>query len=296
MRNSNFMNGNKRRKWVYGAVAFAVAAATLSGASANEVESKGDCVESTASKEHDTVSLRYEPQVENTTVQTKTTSREATSMATSTTTSITTSTTSTTSEATTTVGTETTESSQEIPTEDSQETTTEQAQEVYVDVSPVAYDIQYVEESSGTVYEVPNWDVCCHSDVKTYMGYQAVTLVASSQYQLLNSSYAFTDEHGLRMYDDGTGARYCVAVGSYYTTTIGQKFDLVMEDGHYVPCILGDAKADVHTNWSNQYGTANGDVVEFIIDNNVYYQVCDMSGTVNWVEGLSGKVQSIILY
>lgn len=285
MRNSNFMSDNKKRKWVYGAIAFAVAATTLSGASANEVESRGDYVESTTPKEHEAIPLRYEPQVESTTAQTTTTSRETTTKATSTTTSIATS---TTSETTTTVSTETTEASQE--------TTTEQAQEVYEDVEPVAYDIQYVEDTGGIICEVPNWDAYCHSEVKTYMGYQAVTLVASSQYQLLNSSYAFTDEHGLRMYDDGTGARYCVAVGSYYTTTIGQKFDLVMEDGHYVPCILGDAKADVHTNWSNQYGTANGDVVEFIIDNNVYYQVCDMSGTVNWVEGLSGKVQSIILY
>ena len=76
---------------------------------------------------------------------------------------------------------------------------------------------------------VPNEDPNCRSWIKTYMGYQAVTNPRSYQYWLLNSQFAYTDpETGLRMYDDsgdGTDPRYCIAMGSFYTTTIGQKID-----------------------------------------------------------------------
>lgn len=144
-------------------------------------------------------------------------------------------------------------------------------------------------------YNVPN-DGYCRSYIKTYMGYQAVTNTRSAQYALLNGEFAYTDENtGLRMYDDGTGARYCIAMGSYYTTTIGQKIDLVMDDGHLVHCVLGDAKADIHTNSTHQYGSFNGDVAEFIIDDNVYYGLCDGSGTVNWVSGLAGSIVKVVL-
>lgn len=290
MRNNNFMKDSKRRRWMYGAIAFAVAATTMSGASASEMEGRSSGKEGASAEEPNIIPLQYTPNVE---VATERTTTSTKIVSTTTSTTETTSTAEITSTMTETTSTEVTTSTEEI--EGFSETVIEQVQDVVEDAEPVVYDVQY-SDTGGIICEVPNWDACCHSEVKTYMGYQAVTLVASSQYQLLNSSYAYTDEHGLRMYDDGTGARYCVALGSYYTTAIGQKFDLVMEDGHYVPCILGDAKADVHTNWSNQYGSANGDVAEFIIDNTVYYQMYDMSGTVNWVEGLSGKIQSIILY
>lgn len=147
---------------------------------------------------------------------------------------------------------------------------------------------------------VPNEDTNCRSWIKTYMGYQAVTNPRSYQYWLLNSQFAYTDpETGLRMYDDsgdGTDPRYCIAMGSFYTTTIGQKIDLQLEDGSIVHCILGDAKADVDTNEeTHQFGNVNGDVAEFIIDDTVYYTKYDRSGTVNWVDGLWGSIYKVMV-
>lgn len=269
MKNRNFECRNKRNKWYLNAVSFAVSAAVLAVTPARMTEGVSEPEEPSTSAEN-IMQLSHAEQTMQTTTTTKATTTSTT-------------TTTTTTESTTTTTTTTTEPVQ---------TTEPVTEPEYVE----AEEDYYWEDDGCIVYDIPNWDGYCHSETKTFMGYQAVTMTSSPQYQLLNSAYAFTDEHGLRMYDDGTGARYCVAVGSYYTTTIGQKFDLVMEDGHYVPCILGDAKADIHTNWSNQYGSAHGDVVEFIIDNTVYYQVYDLSGTVNWVDGLSGKIQSIVLY
>ena len=83
---------------------------------------------------------------------------------------------------------------------------------------------------------------------------------------------------------------------SFYTTTIGQKIDLQLEDGSIVHCILGDAKADVDTNEeTHQFGNVNGDVAEFIIDDTVYYTKYDRSGTVNWVDGLWGSIYKVMV-
>lgn len=144
--------------------------------------------------------------------------------------------------------------------------------------------------SSGVVLDVPNWDFACDSNRKLYMAYTAVTDTSSAQYDLLYN-HAWTTPEGLR----AVGDRYCIALGSYYTTRIGQKVDLILEDGSVIKCILGDCKADIHTNETNQYNWGTGNVAEFIVDNSVYSYVCDPSGTVNWISGLDGEIINIVL-
>lgn len=143
-----------------------------------------------------------------------------------------------------------------------------------------------------TVYmDVPNWDVNCNSWFKSYMPYTAVTDTSSRQYKLLNGSEAYTDDNtGIRM----VGDRYCIALGSYYTTEIGQKVDLVLDNGNVIKCVLGDCKADCDTNASNQYA-GSGDVAEFIVDYNIFNNLKDASGTVNWVYGFEGDIVNVVL-
>ena len=145
-------------------------------------------------------------------------------------------------------------------------------------------------ESNGYVLDVPNWDIYCDSNRKLYMAYTAVTDTASDQYNLLYSQ-AYTTPEGLR----AVGGRYCIALGSYYTTTVGQKVDLILADGGVIHCILGDCKADCHTNDTHQYNWGTGNVAEFIVDSSVFDWQCDGSGTVNWVDGLDGEITSIVL-
>lgn len=146
-------------------------------------------------------------------------------------------------------------------------------------------------EASEIYMDVPNWDVNCNSWFKSYMPYTAVTDTSSSQYELLNGSDAYTDINtGIRM----VGDRYCVALGSYYTTEIGQKVDLVLDNGNVIKCVLGDCKADCDTNASNQYA-GSGDVAEFIVDYNIFNNLKDASGTVNWVYGFEGDIVNVVL-
>lgn len=146
-------------------------------------------------------------------------------------------------------------------------------------------------EASEVYMDVPNWDVNCNSWFKSYMPYTAVTDTSSSQYELLNGSDAYTDINtGIRM----VGDRYCIALGSYYTTEIGQKVDLVLDNGNVIKCVLGDCKADCDTNASNQYA-GSGDVAEFIVDYNIFNNLKDASGTVNWVYGFEGDIVNVVL-
>jgi len=139
----------------------------------------------------------------------------------------------------------------------------------------------------------------CKSENKTIMAYQAVTATGSPQYKLLNSTDAWTNENGLRMYKN----RYCVAVGSGYCSKIGTRINVVLEDGSILRCIMGDAKSDAHTDSSThtyhvggydkgKYYEGDGSVVEFIIDSSTYVR---HGGTVNWIEGFEGKVAKVII-
>lgn len=146
-------------------------------------------------------------------------------------------------------------------------------------------------EASTVYMDVPNWDVNCNSWFKSYMPYTAVTDTSSKQFKLLNGSEAYTDNNtGIRM----VGDRYCIALGSYYTTEIGQKVDLVLDNGNVIKCVLGDCKADCDTNASNQYA-GSGDVAEFIVDYNIFNNLKDASGTVNWVYGFEGGIVNVVL-
>ena len=118
-------------------------------------------------------------------------------------------------------------------------------------------------EVTTDIISVPNHEEGCKSYNFTYMPYTAVTAKSSAQYQLLNSDECYTDPvSGIRMVED----RYCIALGSGYTHTVGQKVDLIMEDGSIVECILADCKSDAHTDASHKYHSKDGSVAEFVVD------------------------------
>ncbi len=94
---------------------------------------------------------------------------------------------------------------------------------------------------------------------KSFMPYTAITSVSSRQYRL--QQIACTGTYGIRQ----VHGRYCVAVGSYYTTEIGTYFDLVLENGTVIPCILADCKSDRHTDASRRV-TFDGSLAEFVVD------------------------------
>jgi hypothetical protein len=130
-----------------------------------------------------------------------------------------------------------------------------------------------------------------NNSFKAYMSYRAITSTNSPQYKLQQRAY--TGNYGIRMVDD----RYCIAVGSYYTTKIGTKIDVLMENGTVIKCVLADCKANKHTDSTNR-ANPNGGIVEFIVDINNLDSTCRRMGDMSYVSsgGLKGEVQYIRVY
>ena len=97
---------------------------------------------------------------------------------------------------------------------------------------------------------------------KTYMDYRAITRKDSPQYQL--QKLAWTDADGFRRYEQ----YYLIAMGTAYTNTIGETFDITLSTGKTIACMVGDVKDNQHTDRTNRYIPINGNIVEFIIDSN----------------------------
>lgn len=121
-----------------------------------------------------------------------------------------------------------------------------------------------------------------HADnsFKTYMDYRAITDHTSQQWKLQEKAY--TDDKGLRK----VGDYYCVALGSAFSSEIGAKFEITLEDGQTFKAILADQKADRHTDTTNKYRQLdNGkiNVVEFIVDTNKLENLPKVMGDVSHV-------------
>lgn len=101
------------------------------------------------------------------------------------------------------------------------------------------------------------------SNAKSYMKYQTLGYESwNQQGHLSRQKLAYTGSHYIRMID----GRMLVALGQYYSTTIGQYLDIELEDGTILACILGDIKATVDTDPTQRYCIHDNSVLEFIID------------------------------
>lgn len=131
------------------------------------------------------------------------------------------------------------------------------------------------------------------SSFKSYMDYRAITDVNSDQWELQNKAY--TDKTGIRKIDN----YYCVALGSYYTQNIGEKFKVLLDNGNTIYVITSDIKQDIHTNSTNQYKILNEDkvnIIEFIVDINELEEMAKIMGDISYIEGdmFDGEIVEII--
>lgn len=113
---------------------------------------------------------------------------------------------------------------------------------------------EYVEELViSSVYTLSN------DERKSYMDYRKITSKFSRQYQVQKKAYTSPD--GYRMVEN----RYCIALGSYYSTSVGCYVDLILKNGVRIPCILADCKADKDT-VDNRSKGKDGSVSEFVVN------------------------------
>jgi len=145
---------------------------------------------------------------------------------------------------------------------------------------------------SNTKCEYNEINIPSHKDFKSYMGYKTITDKESNQYKI-QSQYAYTGTYGIRQVND----RYCVALGSYFGVEVGQYFDLVLENGVIIPCIMGDFKANCDTNSQNIFTESNGCCSEFIVDSDALVASAKSKGSISYTcEEWNSQVIAIRIY
>ena len=133
------------------------------------------------------------------------------------------------------------------------------------------------------------YDIPKNRGFKSFMPYTAITCGKQKQLQKL----AITSEKGIRTVEN----RYCAAIGTHFDIKIGQWFDLVLENGEVIPCILADVKADAHTDSDNIFTVANGCCSEFVVDTPHLPALVKKRGNVSFMcEEWNSPVTQIVTY
>ena len=139
------------------------------------------------------------------------------------------------------------------------------------------------EKPSGTLLDVPS-AYSANTGFKSFMDYRTLTNRQSKQYALQQSAY--TDEQGFRRYN----GYYMIALGTYYTNGVGERFRITLEGGQSFLAITGDIKSDAHTDRLHQH--RGGNIVEFIVDRRHISSSCQRMGDMSYA-GFSGRIASI---
>lgn len=142
-----------------------------------------------------------------------------------------------------------------------------------------------------TEYSIPNYD----TSFKTYMDYRKITDKTSAQYMLQMEAY--TDDMGLRKYED----HYIVAMGTYYSDDVGDTFKITLDNDTSFNVIIGDIKADCHTDSKNMYSPVydedgnfvSANVIEFIVDTKKLNRSVKRLGTVSAYDDFKGNIVKI---
>ena len=139
-------------------------------------------------------------------------------------------------------------------------------------------------------YEVP------YNNFKSYMPYQinnkSIFLQSSKQYQLQEKAYSTMT--GLRMIN----GHYSVAIGTgYKDIEIGDYAEVILENGTIIKIIVGDIKADIHTDPTNKITKHDNSAIEFIVDIDKLDKLAKQMGDISYLtESYQSQVVKIRFY
>lgn len=156
----------------------------------------------------------------------------------------------------------------------------------------VYFHLSRAMESTDTATIEPTnvFDLGVDFSFHSYMDYRKITHTNSKQYKL--QQQCWTDELGLRR----CGTDYVVALGTYFSDTVGDRFKIYLDNGNSFYATVGDIKADSVTDELNAYvpmDNATGNMVEFIIDDKAANTNMLMLGTVSYHDFFNGSVINI---
>ena len=147
------------------------------------------------------------------------------------------------------------------------------------------------ENSPEKVYDLPK----IPTSVKLFTDYRVYNLWYTPHYRLQQA--AWTDDQGFRRYNDD----YIVALGSYYSTDIGDRFEVTLDTDKTFTIIFGDGKVNEDCDSENMYTPCfdyNGDkaanVLEFIIDEEVLDRDVYDYGSVDLIEEFKGDITKMV--
>lgn len=151
---------------------------------------------------------------------------------------------------------------------------------LFIPDSPAQWDV-------GEDVPLPN----IPSDMKLCTDYRCYNINGTPHKRLQEVSY--TDGLGCRRYNDD----YCVALGSFYSNRIGDRFEVTLDTGITFTIITADMKADIHTDESNRYHPCMNyddedcaNVLEFIIDTDVLPNEVYAYGSLSYYDYFKGDV------
>lgn len=133
------------------------------------------------------------------------------------------------------------------------------------------------------------------TNVKFFTDYRYYSLWYTPHYRL--QQLAWTDSQGLRRYNKD----YIVALGSFYSTDIGDRFKITLDTGKTFTVILGDGKVDADCDSKNMYtpcvdyeGNAAANLLEFVIDENVLASEVYNYGSLDYLDEFKGNIIEMV--
>lgn len=162
------------------------------------------------------------------------------------------------------------------------------------------YIEENMESSENTDLNIDNEGVLCQlpsikTNVKYFTDYRKYNIWFTPHYRLQQA--AWTDKQGLRRFNQD----YIVALGSYYSTYIGDRFKITLDSGRSFTVILGDGKYDkdcdklcMYTPCIDYDGNEAANLLEFIIDKEVLSDEVYEYGSIEKLSGFEGNVVEMI--
>lgn len=173
-------------------------------------------------------------------------------------------------------------------TESPTETTTEMTTETLPQTTYQKTTKTYTTEALSTT-SVETTQKKTHSNFGSFKSYTDYRCLSRSSAQWRLQEQAHTDENGLRKIGDA----YLVAMGSYYGTTLGTKYEVTLSSGNSFTVMLCDFKDNRHTDGDNQVCLSNGSVIEFYVESDKMPSIVRQMGSVSALEQFKGGIVSI---